>query len=189
MKQINRLSLTEYDAANIVISDDSSEKGYRNILLIMDLEKQEQFLELAKIAFCENSSACNLEENGFTILYGIDGYNSVDWENYFVDEIYPVKVDVENNTFTVERSKVTTLDMSETIYLEKISYGAFFISDGKTADLELVILPSSIVVIEDNAFASNPNLTEIIIKRDASNPIDASWPSGVTITYNPNYTE
>ena len=74
--------------------------------------------------------------------------------------------------------------------VEEIGESAF--SNNK---LTKVILPNSIVTIHSVAsaiiFDDNPDLTEIIIKRDASEPLlhPYYWPHGVTITYNPNYTE
>ena len=181
-----------------------------------------------------------LKEEDYVVLGSLEEYAAFEWEKYdVIDEGGPGFIIPEEDVFggdDVYLLNIENLDLSEAIYLEKISFAAFlggytgdfnindtcelvedpkgnyyqclgslkeviFPQNGSLTTIESyaflvnqitkVIIPSSVSHISWEAFGSNANLTQVIIKNNESDVefADDAFPSTATVTYNPNYTE
>ena len=192
VKNINAASFANFDF--IAISAYVDEEDVQYIGFIKNLTYEVELINELKQMICENLNECDLEEMGYIIFESLEEFNNYDWSKYSSIVVEGGYIyDEVNETIILDMGDannghhIKSLDLSETIYLETIGYGALeggFKSEVKENDtceyvnntsvdtpyyyclseLEMLILPENgnLKIIGGYAFAEN-QLTNVII--------------------------
>ncbi len=122
VKEINILSFN--DSLNGWAID--KETGEEVIFLVLKgAEDEEEVIELYKSDFCEEPSNCNLSDY-MIIIDGVEDYNNIDWSKYEDIGFETIDYNFEINDWGDVGLGITSLDLSNAIYLEKIGEESFF---------------------------------------------------------------
>ena len=203
VKKLRRGSFGENNLQVYMLYNEETEEEF-GIYYYTDENTMEQFVELMKQQACEDPETCTLEDieaSGLKIITSEEEYNNFEWSKYKVEGPELGYFDLVTGEFDVPDILVTSLDLSDAVYLEtiqsyavegKLEYDTAINDtckyDGATqsyncnASLKEVVFPKNgmLTTIEEGAFKNNqlnsieiPNSVNIIGERAfADNEID-----------------
>ncbi len=140
----------------------------KGIFYITDENIADDIIVLFKQDMCDDPTTCTLEDMeamGLKIITTEEEYNAIDWEGYAasgytIEGPYAMMFNPDTGEMDEGTSQVTSLDLSEAVFLENIDDESF--EDNEV--LEMVLLPSDgmLKTIGDYAFGET-NIKEITI--------------------------
>ncbi len=121
VKTINILSFLKALDGVVINKETGDEVAF---LVLKGTDYDEIIINLYKEALCDNPENCNLSDY-INIIDSVDKYNSIDWTKYEDFDFQSIEYNYEMEQVGMVSLGITSLDLSETIYLETIGYDAF----------------------------------------------------------------
>ena len=162
VKSISRASFALSNLEAYYLYNETTEEE-KYVYYISDEKVVDDVLSLLKQEICEDPTTCTLEDieaMGMIIITSKEEYDTIDWNSYTIEGPEVMYYNPETGEMEEASSRVTSLDLSKTVYLESIEESAF----EENNDLETIIFPNDgkLKVIGDNAFYGS-QLEEIVI--------------------------
>ncbi len=167
VKTINRASFALSNMQLYALYNETTEDE-RYIYYISDENIVSEVTEYLKNNMCDDPETCtiaDMEAMGLILLTSEEEYNAFDWEEYetngyVIDGPHPVYFDIESGEAGEDLSQITSLDLSEAVYLETIDTESF----KNNENLATLILPTdgALTTIEESAF-ENSSITSLSV--------------------------
>ena len=173
--EINGIKVKTINSASFALSNmqlyalyNETTEDEKYIYYISDENIVSDVTEYLKNNMCDDPETCtiaDMEAMGLILLTSEEEYNAFDWEEYetsgyVVDGPHPAYFDVESGEEGEALSQITSLDLSEAVYLETIDTESF----KNNENLATLILPTdgALTTIEESAF-ENSSITSLSV--------------------------